>query len=439
MPRQNKYRTIISLLLATVLSLGVFGVIQYTQAAEGDEDITPNEAEGVAEETASEGESDEELDQTILELNLLIQERKQELDELNTRFDTLKKNISLKQQEGITLSKQIESIDDQVATTELEIQITETELDTLELQIREVKSKIKDREDQIVDQKARLAELLRRLQTYQDKNFLEILLRENRFSNFFNEVNYVEEIQHKLKGFLDEVIQLKDDLGVIQTDLESNEANMQNTVQKLEVEKQSLEGQQIYKARLLDETLQSEDQYQDLLRAVQVEQNAVNSEVQTIEETVRKTLEGGDLLEADDASTLSWPVSPVGGITAYFYDPTYPFRSSGEHDAIDIRAKQGTPVKAAASGYVARAISPQDSGLGLSWIMIIHANGLSTLYLHMSDVKVEEDQFVARGQVIGLSGGMPGTPGAGRQTTGPHLHFGVRLNGIPVDPLNYLP
>ncbi len=124
-------------------------------------------------------------------------------------------------------------------------------------------------------------------------------------------------------------------------------------------------------------------------------------------------------------------------ITAYFHDADYPFKQWFEHSGIDIAVSQGTSVKAADEGYV--AIAKFDGSSSYSYVMIVHADGYATVYGHLSSVSVSPDDYVYKGQVIGGSGGIPGTPGCGSFSTGAHLHFEVRLDGIPVDPLPYLP
>lgn len=98
------------------------------------------------------------------------------------------------------------------------------------------------------------------------------------------------------------------------------------------------------------------------------------------------------------------------------------------HDGIDLAAPLGTPIKAARPGKVLYA--GDQKGYGLIAI-IEHSNGLTTLYAHNRDLRVKTGQQVRDGQVIA-------TVGESGRTTGPHLHFEVRKDGVPVDPLDHL-
>jgi len=99
---------------------------------------------------------------------------------------------------------------------------------------------------------------------------------------------------------------------------------------------------------------------------------------------------------------------------------------------------QGSAVRAIKSGYVAKVKNTGNSG-NYNYIMLVHSDGISSVYGHLNRMIVAEDTFIVQGEIIGYSGGMPGTAGAGNLTTGAHLHLEVRSNGIPVNPLDYLP
>ncbi len=133
--------------------------------------------------------------------------------------------------------------------------------------------------------------------------------------------------------------------------------------------------------------------------------------------------------------SLLWPVQPLLGISAYFEDEGYVARFHMEHHAIDIPVNQGSDVYAAAGGIVAEV---QDHGLGFNYIVVEHPGGYSTLYGHLTKFTVTVGQRVFAGDLLGYSGGRPGTEGAG-MSTGPHLHFAMYKDGKAVDPLLYLP
>jgi murein DD-endopeptidase MepM/ murein hydrolase activator NlpD len=111
------------------------------------------------------------------------------------------------------------------------------------------------------------------------------------------------------------------------------------------------------------------------------------------------------------------------------------YRNLFEHPGTDIPTPVGTAVHAAAGGYVAWNRTGKQYG---NYTMIVHPGGIATIYAHLSKFVAKPDTYVDRGDVIGLSGGRPGDPGAGL-STGAHLHFEVRQNGIPVDAENFLP
>ncbi len=134
-------------------------------------------------------------------------------------------------------------------------------------------------------------------------------------------------------------------------------------------------------------------------------------------------------------ASLAWPVDPALGLSAKFLDPEYEEHFGLPHYAIDIPVLQGSPIHAAADGTV-EAVA--DNGYGYSYLILKH-KGVATLYGHVQEFLVTEGQQVKQGEEIALSGGSPGTRGAGALSTGPHVHFETIVDGERVDPLTLLP
>ncbi len=128
-----------------------------------------------------------------------------------------------------------------------------------------------------------------------------------------------------------------------------------------------------------------------------------------------------------DSTPSIWPVK--GWVTSEFGYRVDPFTGRQElHEGLDIAARFGTPVLATADGIVVYAKYERSFG---NTVIIEHGYGFSTLYAHLAEVYVQPGQRVERGQVVGAVGN------TGR-STGPHLHYEVRKNGVPVDPRDYI-
>jgi murein DD-endopeptidase MepM/ murein hydrolase activator NlpD len=368
------------------------------------------------------------------ELSLEIKRKKGEIEELKKQQEIYEKNIEIKKGEIVSLNNQLDILENQLAENRVKIEMVKTEITKNQLEQKNIKLQIDQKEKKITEHKDQLAEFIRLIYREDQKSYLEVLLLNNSLAEFLDQIKYSESLQVSLQGTLDKIQLVRDSLLVQKKDLENKEKDLDKLKKELIDEEAQMKYEEEIKTSLLVQTQGAEKKFQGLLAELRQEQEQANADIITLEQEIRaKIAKSGKELGGN--GVVDWPVAE-NKITAYFHDPDYPFRYIFEHPGIDIRAEQGSSVKAASGGYVARA---KDAGMGYSYIMIIHDAGLSTVYGHLSKILVQEDTYVTRGQVIGLSGGLPGTPGAGRLSTGPHLHFEVRLNGIPVDPLGYLP
>ncbi|NTW22169.1 peptidoglycan DD-metalloendopeptidase family protein [Candidatus Falkowbacteria bacterium] len=376
------------------------------------------------------------IDREVDKINKEIKARRQKSEEIQKKQEEYAKALAEKKNEKATLVDQLGVLDNRIAATMLEIERLQVEIDETTLEMKKTTIEITNKEEEIKREKDHVGTVLKLLYKRDRANALEVLLLNDSFSEFMNQVKYLEDVNQELADSLEDLRKLHDDLQAKKSALEVKNKKLAELKKGLDDKRVSLESEKEDKNFLVVQTEESEQQFQRLIAQAKQEQSAAAAEVVQLEQLMREKLskKQQQKLEQNPAGMI-WPVSK-NTITTYFHDPDYPFRYIFEHPAVDIRAKQGTTMRAAASGYVARA---KDAGMGYSYIMIVHGNNLATVYGHVSKIMVEEDQYVVQGQPIGLSGGMPGTPGAGKLTTGPHLHFEVRLNGIPVNPLEYLP
>jgi murein DD-endopeptidase MepM/ murein hydrolase activator NlpD len=389
----------------------------------------------------SEAISEEEKQKIISETNQRIDEKQAQIDELQQKVDQYNKNIALKQREQATIQNEVALINDRIEKKQNEILMKETSIEKLQLEIADLQNKIGEKSSEISSEKEDLGEIIREMYENDQKTYLEVIIANKNFSDYFLQLQYIEELGNKTKDSLDTLQSLKDSLIQQNASLDEKKTQIELERNKLVADRQDMEGERSYQDNLLYQTQMDEEKFQQLVNDVKAEQNRANSAITDLEREMRSRLEGeeydgsgADIIAG--TATLSWPVDPSLGISCGFHCGDYPFIRWFQHNAIDIRIPQGTALRAAASGYVAIA---KDSGLGYSYILIVHGDGLATVYGHVSRIDVVPDQFVRRGDVIGATGGMPGMPGTGSFSTGAHLHFEVRIDGIPNDPLRYLP
>lgn len=384
--------------------------------------------------------------QDIRDSEQTISENQQKIKELQDTQSKLKDEMdklsSLKQDTAAYISQ----LDEQQRRLNEEIGILNEEIAETESRIESAELELKETTERLNAQKESMALRIRFIYEADKGGIIETLCQSENLADLLNNVEYIQQISSADRQKLEEFTALYDEVQAQKTALEEEAKLLQ--AQKDSLNQDVAAGQQLisdktqqitaYEAQISSASQKVEDLSKDvsgLKAAIKAEEDkiaAIEAELKRKEEEARrKAAENNKEYKIKSIGELSflWPVPSSSRVTSYFGDREAPVDgASTNHKGIDIGASEGSAIKAAESGTVVISTYSQSAG---NYVMISHGGGIYTVYMHMSEVYVSEDQEVSRGETIG-------TVGNTGYSTGPHLHFGIRIDGSYDDPLNYV-
>lgn len=358
----------------------------------------------------------------------LLEDKQSELRDLQKKIEEQEGTLKKIRDQSLTLDNQVNLLDQQITAAQLSLEAIITEVETIGLEKSTINKDLVDLEEESLSHRLVMQQAIKATYLMRRESLLEILISSESLAEFMTHLEYLDRVQNRISLSIKTLNELKKNLAIKKAVLEDKNERLLEIQTARIVEEQSLQIQMQVKETILTDLKLTEADYQAKLNTARAEQQAISNEVASLLRSDRKPVSPGDL-------KLVWPI-PYRTITASFHDAGYRARFGIVHNAIDIAAPQGTSIKVPADGTVTKI---KDGGAtGLSYMVVNHDNGLGTVYLHLSGFAVSQGAYVVQGQVIGYTGGTPGTPGAGWLTTGPHLHFEVWYNSQARNPLAYL-
>lgn len=395
-------------------------------------------------------------DRRIQEYNQILKPIEQKISSLKEHLQFLDEQLASTQYKVTNVREQIIEKEQQIRTAMEDIDVAKVQLQAQEKILLEYVKLIYNHEQQYLDS--------------DDKSIsdVKLLMLDKPVSKTITTGEYLTIIQKTGENILKELEKVYTSLAEKEAALETKQGRLQALKVELERQQSDLQDEQAAKKQLLEVTQNDEKKYQELIAQTEREKEQAGKDAELLQSSIQSIQTQLESLKknartpgtqdniqkkAESAATLyettpvdenselplSWPVEPKNGVSAYFHDDSYINVFGVDHGAVDIPTPQGSEIHAPADGLVYKTA---DNGFGYSYIILAHRNmngkSVLTLYGHVSQILLHEGDLVRRGDVIGLSGGAPGSRGAGARTTGSHLHFEVWIDGKKDDPLKYL-
>lgn len=315
------------------------------------------------------------------------------------------------------LHLQLESLDETILSTQ-------SELDKLEVDLQQAQERV-DIQDDLMKKRIRVM--------YEDGalGYLDVLLSAKSFSDLMSRIEAIRTITEYDANLLNNFEKAK-------TTVEENKILVEQHKQSLETARDSktqkqteLQGQLELAQAEIDRLSAEQESLQEALETARLAEEQANQRI-----AAAMSASGGYVDTSSDvyvpatAGTFIWPFDSSYPITSGYGYRSSPIWGSGEfHTGLDIGAPYGTKIRASAAGTV--VVSEFNTGGYGNYVVINHGGGYSTLYAHASINLVQAGQTVVQGQAIA-------EVGSTGWSTGPHLHFEVRINNSHVNPTAYV-
>lgn len=387
----------------------------------------------------SQAKSTSELQSEKAKIQQEIKEAQSKLDSLSAEKAETEEYLSALTQKINLLQDKIDNLESDKAALQAEINSIQSQIAETEDNLVKIQKEI-DAKQKLFDESYELyCERLRAMYVSGSVSNLEVILTCPDMSSMLTRSQMIKSVSEKDSAALNELINImneieaqKEELEIARNQLnedkaalEEDKAQLQSSIDEIDASKSELDKEAAQANALMSKLSSQSSEYMEAIETNQAQLQQVQAEINAA--ISNQGSRGGGSYNGSSGSgsgQLSYPTD-YRSISAGF--PTY--ASGAWHGGVDFPCPTGSNVYAAGSGKVI-LVKYLNYSYGYH-VVIDHGDGLSTLYAHNSSINVSVGQTVTQGQVIAQSGSTG-------NSTGPHCHFEVRVNGSQVNPLNYL-
>ena len=317
--------------------------------------------------------------------------------------------------------EQLNNISEKIYNYESEISSLETELNTIETEIQKTSDKLNIVETNYNLQKEAFQARMVAIYEAGDVVYLDVLLNSNSFSDFISNYYLIGEIAKYDNNLLENIEEQKKQIESAKFLLEEKKKNLNVLKKNKEKTAIALENSKVIRNSYISRLSEQEKETQSKIDEYQTELNNLESQI--------VALTTGNIGSDYIGGEFAWPAPGYTTITSRYGMRIHPIlKTARVHTGTDIAMPTGAYIIAANDGIVIKSM--YTTGYG-NMVMIDHGGGVSTLYGHGSEIIAQTGQEVKKGDII-MKAGSTGW------STGPHLHFEVRINGTAVDSLPYI-